>query len=325
MSLVNSVIYPVSIELLCVCRCGTDRYVDNSRFLLARLALRKPGQWYSVPKLQNLKKEVGEGLVEAIDELTYTRTSFDTSSPEVEMDIEPNIKQEPEPDRIDLTLDSDEDFAPASSSETSTITTTPSLSPPNAPSHDYSYFCQNEKVMTLLELLNCLKVEQLKVVAKEMKVKVGKLTVCGILHKCMNYTEIYFQKAEIIALLINRSSKQSTIPFETSPVKKPTNSSNLRQSTLGFIITSKHPKPPPLRQNKLPFKPIKPPSQELVLRGLALKQLSTSDFCPSFITIELIQLPAAKCVRLNPDIFDLLMRINIIAFRRWGSFHFVVE
>ncbi|KAF9495876.1 hypothetical protein BDN71DRAFT_1447067 [Pleurotus eryngii] len=251
----------------------------NSRFLLARLALRKPGQWYSVPKLQNLKKEVGEGLVEAIDELTYTKTSFDTSSPEVEMDAEPDIKQEPEPDRIDLTLDSDEDFAPASSSEPSSTTTTPSSSPPNTPSHDYSYFCQNEKVMTLLELLNCLKVEQLKAVAKEMKVKVGKLT-----------------KAEIIALLINRSSKQSTIPFETSPVKKPTNSSNLRQSTLGFIIRSKHPQPPPLRQNKLPFKPIKPSSQELVLRGLALKQLT-------------------KCVRLNPDIFDLLMRINIIAFR----------
>ncbi|KAF4608206.1 hypothetical protein EYR40_000550 [Pleurotus pulmonarius] len=249
----------------------------HSRFLLARLALRKPGQWYSVPKLQNLKKEVGEGLVEAIDELTYTKTSFDTSSPEVEMDAEPDIKQEPEPDFIDLTLDSDEDLASASSMEPSTTTTTPSSSPPNVPSHDYSYFCQNEKVMTLSELLNCLKVEQLKAIAKEMKVKVGKLA-----------------KAEIITLLMERSSKQSTIPFERSPVKKPTNSSNLRQSTLGFKFTSKH--PPPLRQPKLPFKPIKPPSQELVLRGLALKQLT-------------------KCVRLNPDIFDLLMRINIIAFR----------
>lgn len=140
-----------------------------------------------MPKLQNLKKEVGEGLVEAIDELTYTKTSFDKFPPEVEMDAEPDIKQEPEPDYIDLTLDSDEDLASASSTEPSTSTTTPSSSPPNVPSHDYSYFCQNEKVMTLSELLNCLKVEQLKAIAKEMKVKVGKLMVCCIFYKHLHW------------------------------------------------------------------------------------------------------------------------------------------
>ncbi|KAL0946548.1 hypothetical protein HGRIS_012753 [Hohenbuehelia grisea] len=237
----------------------------NTRFLIVRLALRKAGQWYPLAKLESFKKEVGDGLPDAID-LACKRIY---PPPYLE-----DLAQEPNSDSdiIDLTLDSDDD--------------PPVLEPSVERSH--VLFCQNEADMSLDELLNCLNVDQLKSLARDLKVAVSKQT-----------------KPNIIASLRRHAANQSTLTFAPTPTKgarkgKPRGDGKPQQ-TLDSFFGSQPAKSQGKRQTQLGFPKQEPDAshvsgQESILRKLALRRL-------------------VKCVRLRPEIYDLFLRVHIITFR----------
>jgi len=100
------------------------RLIDNARYSLARLVLRKPNQWHAISSLDKYKQEIGEdGLLHAIQDLckpfsvlmmksepcdTTTRNPIPKTEI-LDQNVPMDIKKEDGLEVIDLTFDTDDD------------------------------------------------------------------------------------------------------------------------------------------------------------------------------------------------------------------------
>lgn len=163
---------------------GRGSMLDNARFLLVRIALRKQHHWHPLNMLKYTSDLGPDGVTRAINELCS-----DPANDTVDTHVKLEVKQEEldfrkeDKEIIDLTLDSDDegqsiqpDAGPSSFSSSDTIDTDPSIQTDSS-ELDLSYICQSESSMTLFELLSSLGRDQLQIIAKEMKLKISILTV----------------------------------------------------------------------------------------------------------------------------------------------------
>ncbi|KAF7315108.1 Fanconi-associated nuclease [Mycena indigotica] len=211
-----------------------DRIADlpyNARYMLIRLVLRKkPGGWYRVSDVRKYTMEIGtDGLREAFDMLA---APFTTESMELDPDTtqpSPPTQQEAplssvkvEPEIIDLTVDSDDEKPPAAgpSRIAPPPVTASSTATEDGNEINMEYFGRNEKHIGLVEGLRILNMEELKKIAKEMKIQ------------STNHT-----KYTLITALTNSASGQSLIPFAPSPKgkgKEKAGDKKLKQTILSF-------------------------------------------------------------------------------------------
>ncbi|KAJ6631580.1 VRR-NUC domain-containing protein [Mycena sp. CBHHK59/15] len=188
-----------------------------ARFVLMRLIMRKPGQWYRISSLQKYVIEVGEeGLLQAL--LGLCKPFATLADP---MDVD-----EEDDGIIDLTLDSDDEEDVRAPTQPVAGPSNPCQDGPNLiqdPPVRLDYFCQGESDMSLLEGLRSLNVDEIKKICKVMKVKHVKLV-----------------KDEMVMALVNHAATQSTLPFELSPKSKgkgkAKHQDTLRQTTLCFPV-----------------------------------------------------------------------------------------
>ncbi|QRW01531.1 mRNA cleavage and polyadenylation factor CLP1 [Ceratobasidium sp. AG-Ba] len=181
--------------------------VDSvQQFLISRLVQRKRGKWHRVDNLlssyqrdfvkylQISEADTPSRMAQALIALcTNWRTqqgpSFAAPSPK---------------DIIDLTLDSDDE----ASDEKPSVADLPQPAPLSTSDSDSSAcsFAEDTNVATPTELLECLTLDELKVVAKRSKIARTKQT-----------------RQELIKALLHSSSTQTTLPFTV--VKKPSKAS----------------------------------------------------------------------------------------------------
>jgi fanconi-associated nuclease 1 len=151
--------------------------VDEARYLLVRLCLRKEEKWHRLDQLK-YQREIGDPtkITNAIRQLCDDRQVHEAPKTQ-------EVKQE-EKEIIDLTLDDEED------GPQTTFTGAPVLTPKveehpedanlsQASSSDVqdTTLAEDETKMTLRELLECLNAVELKKFAKQMKLKLTG-TVC---------------------------------------------------------------------------------------------------------------------------------------------------
>jgi fanconi-associated nuclease 1 len=168
--------------------------VDNARYLLIRLSLRKLNKWHRLSSLR-YHSEMGDTdcITSAIRELSWNaeeQARMDAKSKEMEMEKEKEI--------IDLTLDEDDDDAPipnhfpvdnlqpeASTSSAVLVETRINVAGPTPTdvldcSELGTKFADDESKMSLQELLGCLTTPELRDLARQAnlaKVK-SSLNVC---------------------------------------------------------------------------------------------------------------------------------------------------
>ncbi|KAF8503697.1 VRR-NUC domain-containing protein [Russula emetica] len=164
-----------------------------AKYLLIRLCLRKSGKWHRLNSLK-YQHELGEEIAPALETLcVYSRQYLTEERP---------IKQE-EREIIDLTLDELDTMKPSFHlSEQSMTEAGPSsikiedLSLSEQPCGDLSFFAQDHTHAELSELLECLNLEELRRLAKDMKIRSFSLN-----------------RVAIEEMLINQASSQSILPF----------------------------------------------------------------------------------------------------------------
>ncbi|KIJ69190.1 hypothetical protein HYDPIDRAFT_144969 [Hydnomerulius pinastri MD-312] len=163
----------------------------NARFLMVKLLLRKQCAWHRLDALK-YQDELGSipAIVAAIDELCQVGPSSLNAVKEEE------IKEEQEV--IDLTMDDDISPVTFQHKEAQSAPGIPSAAVEaeamEAPLERTTLIlAENERTMEMETVLDCLRVEELKVVAKQMQLKTN--------HK----------KDELIKTLLRTSSSQSTL------------------------------------------------------------------------------------------------------------------
>jgi Fanconi-associated nuclease 1 len=152
-------------------------HIDAAKYLLIRLCLRKSGKWHRLNSLK-YQHELGEEIVTALETLcVYPRQYLTEEHP---------IKQE-EREIIDLTLDEIDTMKPPFLlSEQSMAEAGPSsikiedLSLSEQPCGDLSFFAQDHTHAELSELLECLSLEELRRLGKDMKIRSFSLNVSNL-------------------------------------------------------------------------------------------------------------------------------------------------
>lgn len=144
-------------------------YVDPAKYLLIRLCLRKPGKWHRLNSLR-YQQELGENVRTALETLCVS------SKPDI---IEEHAIKQEEREIIDLTLGEmqlqDATKPPAPYWEQPKAEAGPSsikvedISEP--PCGDLSFFAQDHTHAGLHELFECLSLEELRLLAKDMKIR----------------------------------------------------------------------------------------------------------------------------------------------------------
>ena len=148
---------------------------------------------------------------------------------------------------------------------------------------------KDESEMTLPVLLECLRVDELRSIVKQMQVKaVTKVGICTTT-QCLSHSVLNFcvyQKPDMINALLRTSCTQSTL-FEFATMKSKMKSTS--NGTASTLVTSSA---AILRQTTLPFRP----TAEKRLRELALRIVG-------------------KCVRVDEGYHRFVRRANIMYFR----------
>ncbi|KAL5511287.1 hypothetical protein ACEPAH_4503 [Sanghuangporus vaninii] len=226
----------------------------NARYLLARLLVRKTGKWYRFDQLKYVAELGMEGIMEAVKELCGTLGSGPDSqkstSPKSSQSSKRSLKTR---NVIDLISD-DEDHIILPEAEASTD---PSLSqaysnvsgskPGFFGSGLLDYYAEDESRASLSELLKCLNVDELKSLAKTLKLSNALVT-----------------RAALIDGLLACASAQTTLGGFASP-----GSSKSRKSARDAKFVH-------LKQTCLSFKPAnKATVQADVLRSLVMKNLKS--------------------------------------------------
>lgn len=189
-------------------------HVDPAKYLLTRLCLRKPGKWHRLSSLR-YQHELGENIMAILEMLCVS------SKPNI---TEHHAIKQEEQEIIDLTLhemDLQDAMKPLPA---------PLLEQPKAeagPSSikiediseqscgDLSFFAQDHTYAELPELLNCLSLEELRQLAKDMKIRKPCVNVSSppILVPMFVINRNILQRAALEGVLIKCASSQSILPF----------------------------------------------------------------------------------------------------------------
>ena len=150
-------------------------HIDAAKYLLIRLCLRKPGKWHRLSSLR-YQHELGEEITTVLETLCV--------HPKHDFTTEHAIKQE-EREIIDLTLDEVE--LPITMEPPAPLGGRPKAEagPSSLKIEDISeqscgslsFFVQDHTYAELPELLECLSLEELKQLAKGMKIRNTNLNV----------------------------------------------------------------------------------------------------------------------------------------------------
>ncbi|KAJ2913276.1 hypothetical protein MD484_g7127, partial [Candolleomyces efflorescens] len=265
----------------------------NTRYCLVRMLLLKPHHWYPVSALEKWTREVGpDGLLPSMEPLCRPVTEFlsPESTPVKQEEVDPKAQA----NVIDLTMDSDDDDVKP------TLASLNHAGPIAGPSKhsdrledmdpfrrvlranpgdvNLDFFCEDESVMTIEELLNRMTVDQLKRLAKQ--------------NKCSPSAR-KSKKSDFVESLLKNSRTQSVLGFIPKPSYK-----------------GKGKAPDSLRQTQLPFVPKKSVQSYLAPpKGGKASQSQESRLRKQALSI------LGKCYRVNYDFFKLIRRLHIIAFR----------
>jgi Fanconi-associated nuclease 1 len=185
-------------------------HIDAAKYLLIRLCLRKCGKWHRLNSLK-YQHELGEEIATALETLcVYPRQYLTEERP---------IKQE-EREIIDLTLDEIDTTKPSFPlSEQSMAEAGPSsikiedLSLSEQPCGDLSFFAQDHTRAELSELLECLSLEELRRLGKDMKIRSFSLNVSNLSIPVLKFSVLLVQRGAIEGMLIKQASSQSILPF----------------------------------------------------------------------------------------------------------------
>ncbi|KAG8694499.1 hypothetical protein FRC09_009804, partial [Ceratobasidium sp. 395] len=179
------------------------------QFLIVRLVQRKRGKWHRVDHLlssyqHDLAKYLGISEVDVprklAEALVGLCTNWETrDGPSLAMSIDKDI--------IDLTLDSDDEDGNTAPKDKSALADTSlaivSSEAPSGESIAYS-FAEDTNSATPAQLLECLTLDELKLMARRFKVTKTKQT-----------------RSELVKALLHSSSTQTTLPFTVTT--KPSN------------------------------------------------------------------------------------------------------
>ena len=139
-------------------------HVDSAKYLLIRLCLRKPGKWHRLSSLK-YQRDLGEDITTALETLCASPKQNEIA-----------VKQEV----IDLTLDEMQlqdtiKFPSVSLWQEKHVLAGPSSMKIEDtfehPCGDLSFFAKNHTHAELPELLECLSLEELKQLEKDLKIK----------------------------------------------------------------------------------------------------------------------------------------------------------
>lgn len=238
-----------------MCHCLSP-HVDPAKYLFIRLCLRKPGKWHRLSSLR-YQNELGEEITTALGTLCVYPRQDSTEKRAV--------KQE-EREIIDLTLDEME-------LETTTKPPAPLWEQPKAevgpssikmediseqPCGDLSFFAQDHTHAELPELLECLSLEELRQLAKDMKIRSTSLNVSYLSIPVLKFSILLVQRAAIEGVLIKQASSQSILPFPSAyprsmatrrkrlPLVRTSQCDRLRQMVIKVLGTSWPPQYPSL-------------------------------------------------------------------------------
>ena len=150
--------------------CADDTATDDARYLLVRLALRKPGQWF---RLDDITKRYGDhfqgNALDAVRELCQTRgpPKFKHGKPIEIIDLtvdDADVKEE-----VDENTTLAESYKPKSN-----IRDADGIDPANL---DLSVFAVDQEQMSLFDLMSRLNLDELRALAKDVKVSQSGLKV----------------------------------------------------------------------------------------------------------------------------------------------------
>ena len=268
-------------------------HIDAAKYLLIRLCLRKPGKWHRLSSLR-YQHELGEEITTTLETLCI--------HPRQDLTEEHAIKQE-EREIIDLTLDEIE--LPTTMKPPAPLWEHPkaeagpsSLKIEDNSEHcgDLSFFAQDHTYAELPELLECLSLEELGQLAKDMKIRCASLNVSYLSILVLNFPVLHVQRSAIEGVLIKQASSQSILPFP-----------------------SIYPRSIAKRQRRTPkCLPPVTTSQCDRLRQMVIKVLGMS-WLPQY-TLTWTKYLTGTCVRINESVFTLLRRFNLVYFRWYASF-----
>ncbi len=272
--------------------------IDAAKYLLIRLCLRKSGKWHRLNSLK-YQHELGEEIATALETLCVYLRQYSTD--------ERPIKQE-EREIIDLTLDEIDTMKPSFPlSEQLMAEAGPSsikiedLSLSEQPCGDLSFFAQDYTHAELSELLECLTLEELRRVAKDMKIRSVSLNVSKLSTLVLKFSVLFVQRVAIEDILIKQASSQSILPFLS--VHK------------GFKASRR-----PVARKPLPRVR---KSQCDRLRQMVIKIVGA--FQLPLYALTWTDYLIGSCVRVNESVFTLLRRLNLIYFRWYAPFTFYLR
>ncbi|KAF7296102.1 Fanconi-associated nuclease [Mycena kentingensis (nom. inval.)] len=189
----------------------------DARYILIRLVLRKKaGGWYRLSDVRKYTMEVGQdGLRHAFEKLGEDLVAMDVDEPPPP--VAPPVKKEDGPEIIDLTVDSDDEDAPvAGPSKISS-----DLVEDDEDSMDY--FGRSEQHLSLNAGLHILTVDELKDIAKTMKISSNKLN-----------------KDLLITALTNAAAGQSVLFASPTKGKGKKKDDGFKQTRLNFGASSRN-------------------------------------------------------------------------------------
>lgn len=142
---------------------------DAARYLFIRLCLRKTDQWFRLGDLK-YHSHLGTKILPAMRELCSLQSTTIKQTEKVDQ----QVKREEQENLIDLTVDEEvKPVIPEIKSQKGSPCSEP-LPPP-----DYRVFAEDDSCADLRELLECLRVDELRDIAKKMHLQRKEHTVNG--------------------------------------------------------------------------------------------------------------------------------------------------
>ena len=169
------------------------------------MLVRKTGKWYRFDQLKYVSELGSDGIFEAMKELCGSLSTKDapTSTADVPTQASPlSIKRTKisQTEIIDLTMDEDQESEESGMHSNSILLASAMQTPENSISSSenntslldqkmrlFDFFAEDESAASLPELLKCLTVDELKTIAKSMKLSNTLTTVSNLVH-CLRFT-----------------------------------------------------------------------------------------------------------------------------------------
>ena len=106
------------------------------------------------------------------------------------------------------------------------------------PCGDLSFFAQDHTQAELLELLECLSLEELRQLAKDMKIRSTSLNVSYVSVLVLKPQSYLWQRAAMEGVLIKQASSQSILPFHLVHPRAMTTKRPVARKRLPLVRTS---------------------------------------------------------------------------------------